>query len=155
LTDNWPIYSEGRAPLDYEWWTPAGLYYQGYIEGQMGRDIEDTNTEAVPEEFIRGCQDGYGDWISGENAKVNNLTRGPIQAGVKFTWASAKNVDDLFQTGDIIYNIGPSAENLDQSEFIWTGDDTAPSEFWAKWEKTDRVERGVGVAWRRIGFSLI
>jgi len=74
MSDNWPIQSIGgeRLPLNVpEYWTPDGLYQQGYLEGKKGRFAGATDLRGVPEEFLMGLEDGHGDWLAEFDGTVN------------------------------------------------------------------------------------
>jgi hypothetical protein len=64
--NGWPYYGHDneRPPLDPQFWTEDGLYYQGYLEGQKGRFINNTDVSDVPDRYLEGIKDGYGDWLS-------------------------------------------------------------------------------------------
>jgi hypothetical protein len=131
--DGWPIFHSERVPLDYEFLTPGGMYYQGYIEGQKGRNLKETNTDNIPEEFIKGIEDGYGDWLRSIGGV--KLTRGPIVAGVPFNWQelfSGIGDDDSrikfgtkdwpWQVGDILKQV--KLKDDDFPKYVWDPNNT-------------------------------
>jgi hypothetical protein len=54
-----------QIPLNPEYLTPDGWYAAGYWWGSQARNVDvDAPTCEVPEEFLQGARDGFGDWQS-------------------------------------------------------------------------------------------
>jgi hypothetical protein len=117
--DNWPVHHPERVPLDYEFLTPSGMYYQGYIEGQKGRSLKNQDTDNLPPEFVSGVEDGYGEWIDSIG-----MYRGPIRAGVPFNFKELSPDDitkayDYFTDGDVIHLVEKDHEDSHGHRYVW------------------------------------
>lgn len=85
--DGWPYYGVGdeRPPLDPMFWTEDGFYYCGYLDGQKGRHLKGTSTDDLPERYIEGITDGYGDFLGHIDAAIHLPTKPTVDEFNRFT----------------------------------------------------------------------